>query len=222
MKIIKKITAIALATCMALSFTAAAQTAENEEDTAKIGNFIVADIISDNESKADENGLVHWSDILGYGLDTVKNELAENPPAELAGHNEGDGAFHSDNHIGTFTKDELEEFGLWEPGMNSNPLYTKDERRYIIDRLSEVKEPEDEYIFNNGDIYIDISWRGKTVSSEGFPGYMPDEYRTSADVSDGYFGLKTTSNTTLKSAKVDLYGFPNDKIFSSNDWHNEF
>ena len=76
MKIIKKLTAAALAACMALSFTAA-QTSEITTVPDVCDDFFIANNISDIEGKANENEPVHWSDVLGYGIETVQNELAE-------------------------------------------------------------------------------------------------------------------------------------------------
>lgn len=172
MKIIKKLTAAALAACMALSFTAAAQTSEITTVPDVCDDFSIANNISDIEGKANENGLVHWSDVLGYGIETVQNELAENQPSKSA-HGENRISPYGNETIGTFTKEELEEMGAWEIGMGSYEPYTSEEAEFIIDRLLEIKEPEDSIVFDHGYIYLDIRWRGKTISLEGFPSYMP-------------------------------------------------
>ena len=174
MKIIKKLTAAALAACMALSFTAA-QTSEITSVPDVCDDFFIANNISDIEGKANENEPVHWSDVLGYGIETVQNELAENQPIEPMMHDENRTSPYGDETIGTFTKEELEEMGAWEIGMGSYEPYTGEEAEFIIDRLLEIKEPEDSIAFDHGDIYLDIRWRGKTISSEGFPSYMPYE-----------------------------------------------
>ena len=161
MKIIKKLTAAALAACMALSFTAA-QTSEITTVPDVCDDFFIANNISDIEGKANENGPVHWSDVLGYGIETVQNELAENQPIEPM--------MHDENRTSPYG---FETIGAWEIGMDSYEPYTGEEAEFIIDRLLDIKEPKDSISFDHGDIYLDIRWRGKTISSEGFPSYMP-------------------------------------------------
>ena len=172
MKIIKKLTAAALAACIALSFSAAAHTMDGGAGSTTSNDFFISDNSGDIESKVNVNELVHWSDVLGYGIETVQNELAENHPSESA-HGENRISPYGNETIGTFTKEELEEMGAWEIGMGSYEPYTSEEAEFIIDRLLEIKEPKDSIAFDHGDIYLDIRWRGKTISLEGFPSYMP-------------------------------------------------